>query len=159
MWESFLQLLPPLVLLQLCLKDFQIRVSKRVLNVRISVIIDGQVKNRCTDIYNIAISFCPKCANAHKSNFEACLLCSLFFIIIKQLFKKQWGFYRPGVCLSACWDTTPQEQVPLGAGIPSTRHHPWEQTSPLRSACWEKRSTSGRYASYWNAILFPNEFH
>ena len=35
-----------------------------------------------------------------------------------------------GVCLSACWDTTP----------PST-------------AYWEIRSMSGWYASYWNAIL------
>ena len=34
------------------------------------------------------------------------------------------------------------------AGIP-----PPEDT-PLRSACWEIRSPSGRYASYWNAILF-----
>ena len=45
-----------------------------------------------------------------------------------------------GVCLSACWDT------PLGAD------------PPLRSACWEIRSTSGRYASYWNAILFSWNF-
>ena len=42
---------------------------------------------------------------------------------------------------------------------PQTRHphlgpgtHPREQT-PLCSACWEIRSTSGRYASYWNAIF------
>ena len=36
------------------------------------------------------------------------------------------------------------------AGIP-----PHEQTPPPGSrACWEIRSTSGRYASYWNAILF-----
>ena len=28
--------------------------------------------------------------------------------------------------------------------------------TPLRSACWEIRSTSGRYASYWNAILLVN---
>ena len=45
-----------------------------------------------------------------------------------------------GVCLSACWDTIPS---------PGTRY-------PLHSACWEIRSTSGRYASYWNAILFHN---
>ena len=38
-----------------------------------------------------------------------------------------------GVCLSACWDTTP----------------PWEQTPPPRSRhCW------GWYASYRNAFLF-----
>ena len=40
------------------------------------------------------------------------------------------------------------------AGIP----HPPEQTTPgvdppWRRACWEIRSTRGRYASYWNAIL------
>ena len=36
---------------------------------------------------------------------------------------------------------------PLRADTPQSRH-------PLRSACWEIRSTSGRYASYWNAILY-----
>ena len=52
-----------------------------------------------------------------------------------------------------------------GADTPQTRHPPgpgtpWEQTPPrpgtpsLHSACWEIRSTSGRYTSYWNAILF-----
>ena len=40
-----------------------------------------------------------------------------------------------GVCLSACWDTTPQEQTPpedqtpLGADTPPD-HTPWEQTPP-----------------------------
>ena len=28
-----------------------------------------------------------------------------------------------------------------------------EQTPPRSSACWEIRTTSGRYASYWNAYL------
>ena len=41
----------------------------------------------------------------------------------------------------------PPDQAPL-------RHrHPQDQPPPLRSACREIRSTSGRYASYWNAIL------
>ena len=40
-----------------------------------------------------------------------------------------------GVCLSACWDTTPPPPPP------------WS------TAYWEIWSTSGRYASYWNAIL------
>ena len=50
---------------------------------------------------------------------------------------------RGGVCLSACWDTT----------HPSPQHPPWYQAPPPSRACWEIRSTSGRYASYWNAIL------
>ena len=29
-----------------------------------------------------------------------------------------------------------------------------EAGTPQRSACWEIWATSGRYASYWNAILF-----
>ena len=88
-----------------------------------------------------------------------------------------------GVCLRACWDTiprppgpgTPQDQVPPpGPGTPPRTRHPlgsrpsppgsrhpcWEQTPPLgtgspppHSDCWEIRSTSGWYASYWNAIL------
>ena len=40
---------------------------------------------------------------------------------------------------------------------PRSRHTP-RSRDPLRSACWEKRSTSGRYASYWNAILFHHTF-
>ena len=35
-----------------------------------------------------------------------------------------------------------RQASPLGADPPS----------PQRSACWEIRATSGRYASYWNAI-------
>ena len=31
-----------------------------------------------------------------------------------------------------------------------------EQTPPKSSACWEIRATSGRYASYWNAILWES---
>ena len=60
-----------------------------------------------------------------------------------------------------------REQTPPGADTPRTRYPPpeqtpcplgpgtphWEQTNPRRSTCWEIRSTSGRYASYWNAIL------
>ena len=46
-------------------------------------------------------------------------------------------FTERGGCLSAYWGTTPRDQAP-----------PW------CSACWEIRSTRGRYASYWNPILF-----
>ena len=47
-----------------------------------------------------------------------------------------------------------------GANTPSRNQTPREHTPPpgadppLRSACWEIRATSGRYASYWNAYLF-----
>ena len=44
----------------------------------------------------------------------------------------------------------PRTRHPPGADPPGTRHPPPEQSR----ACWEIRSTSGRYASYWNAILF-----
>ena len=51
-----------------------------------------------------------------------------------------------------------------GADTPQSRHLPQEQTPPKQTppwsrhpppcrACWEIRSTRGRYASYWNAIL------
>ena len=84
-----------------------------------------------------------------------------------------------GVCLSACWDTTPLNQAPPGADTPQSRHPheaphppgsrhtplrgagtnppPPEQTLPLHCACWEIRPTSGRYASYWNAILLGSD--
>ena len=65
------------------------------------------------------------------------------------------------------WSRHPQEQAPPGTRYPSPRSRhppPRDQAHPpgadppgsrphLRSACWEIRSTSGRYASYWNAIL------
>ena len=35
---------------------------------------------------------------------------------------------------------------------------PGPGTPPRRRACWEIRSMRGRYASYWNAILFVTEF-
>ena len=62
-----------------------------------------------------------------------------------------------GVCLSACWGAPlwdqappPQDRHPSG-----TRHTPpGPGTHPSRSrACWEIRSTSGWYASYWNAFF------
>ena len=72
----------------------------------------------------------------------------------------------------------PQEQTPPGAGTPpradtpSREQTPPEQTPPgcrhppQRRACWERQSTRGRYASYWNAILlilfsclYVSEFH
>ena len=76
-----------------------------------------------------------------------------------------------GVCLSACWGTTPQEQTPPlaadppGPGTPPKSRHPLGPGTPPGadprstrhpppcSACWKIRSTSGRYASYWNAIF------
>ena len=70
---------------------------------------------------------------------------------------------RGGVCLSACWDTTSWVQgTSQGPGHPPRTRHPPSGSgmplpqgpgTPLRSACWEIRSTSGLYASYWNAIL------
>ena len=50
--------------------------------------------------------------------------------------------------------------TPLGLDTPWDQAlPPWEQTSPLGSACWEIRATSGRYASYWNAILLSVSFY
>ena len=60
--------------------------------------------------------------------------------------------------------TPPQDQAPPGsrhhpADPPESRHPPGPGTPgsrhpPGAGACWEIRSTGGRYASYWNAILF-----
>ena len=52
----------------------------------------------------------------------------------------------------------PPRSRPPRAGPPWSRHPPQEQAPPWirppqRSACWEIRATSGRYASYWNAIM------
>ena len=59
-----------------------------------------------------------------------------------------------GVCLSACWDTSPQEQT-------SQEQTPWNR-HPLRADPSEAdsgiQSMSGRYASYWNAFLYRVSF-
>ena len=47
----------------------------------------------------------------------------------------------------------PLDQAPPGPGSPPDQAAPRTRHPLLRSACWEIRSTSGRYASYWNAIL------
>ena len=49
--------------------------------------------------------------------------------------------------------TLPLDQAPLPDQAPPWNRHPPDQAPPLRSACWEIRSTSGRYAPYWNAIF------
>ena len=49
---------------------------------------------------------------------------------------------------------TPQDQV----HPPEQVHPPGPGTPPRRRACWEIRSMSGWYASYWNAILSKRFF-
>ena len=71
-----------------------------------------------------------------------------------------------GGCLPQCMlgYIPPGSRHPPGADThPKSRHpqsrHPPEQTPSNRRACWEIRSTRGRYASYWNAILFLETFN
>ena len=45
-------------------------------------------------------------------------------------------------------DPPPQEQTPLEQSPPKG------QIPPRSRPCWEIRATSGRYAYYWNAILY-----
>ena len=83
--------------------------------------------------------------------------------------------FTGGVCLSTCRDATPPRQgapparqTPLARRPPLQGDPPGKQTPPTRqtplpplasrppplcSACWEIRSTSMQYASYWNAVL------
>ena len=82
-----------------------------------------------------------------------------------------------GGCLPQCMlgYTSPQSRPPLGADTPQTRQtpprirqtpHPPDQADtpprpgrhPPREAYSSIRSTSGRYASYWNAFLFTIVF-
>ena len=53
----------------------------------------------------------------------------------------------------------PQAGTPPWAGTAPSKYtprlvHPHGQVPPGSSACWEIRTTSGRYASYWNAFLY-----
>ena len=68
-----------------------------------------------------------------------------------------------GFCLNACWDTTPSpwEQTPPLPGAdtttpPRSRHPP--RSRPPPEADFSIRSTSSRYASYWNAFLYEKNF-
>ena len=51
-------------------------------------------------------------------------------------------------------EQTPPRADPLGADPPGSRHPP--RSRPPQSRPPGIRSTSGRYASYWNAFLFEN---
>ena len=49
---------------------------------------------------------------------------------------------------------------PLGLSThPGTKYTPRTKYTPQRRACWEIRSTRGRYAFYWNAILVGYFLH
>ena len=94
-----------------------------------------------------------------------------------QYIHKTFLFYRPqrscegyvlqasvcpqgGVCLSACWDTPPGADTPLGVDTPQhtppgADTHTLEQTSPGSRHPPPRRDghCCGGYASYWNAFL------
>ena len=100
--------------------------------------------------------------NSQQSTFKpiTCVFTGRNEVVAKEMFlqvcvcPQGWE----GVCLSACWDATPPgtRQTPPGPG-----RHPWDQAgtppdqagTPLQQADSSIRSTSGRYASYWNAFL------
>ena len=80
-------------------------------------------------------------------------LCSL------PLANEVWGKVIFFTCLSVCswgstWTGTPLVGTPPWQVQPPWQVDPPAGTPPWSSACWEIRSTSGRYASYWNAFLF-----
>ena len=52
------------------------------------------------------------------------------------------------------WADTPWEQTPIPrADTPPWSRHPQSRQPPTSNACWEIRTTSGWYTSYWNAYL------
>ena len=56
-----------------------------------------------------------------------------------------------GVCLSACWDTTPLGSTPPQEAHPLEAHTTTRPPPPDGCRC-------GRYASYWNAFLWEMNF-
>ena len=66
---------------------------------------------------------------------------------------------------SVCQEFCSQGGMPhciLGYHPRPGKEKPRATQTPLHSACWEIRSTSGRYASYWNAfccIFIPQKLH
>ena len=59
-----------------------------------------------------------------------------------------------GIHTSSWEQTLPLKQTPPLEQTPPQSGHPMGADTPWNSACWEIQTTSGRYASYWNAILF-----
>ena len=107
--------------------------------------------------------------------------CMLGYIHIPLEQTPPWSRHSPGADMPPGADTLPpgsrhsplNRHAPLGADTPPPGVDPppgadtsLEQTPPPRSrhapppwrACWEIRSTRGRYASYWNAILLAKIF-
>ena len=66
-------------------------------------------------------------------------------------------FYPPSRADTPPTSRHPRSRHPPDQAPPGSKHPPPESRPPprppKRSACWEIRATSGRYASYWNAIL------
>ena len=84
--------------------------------------------------------FTPVCHSVHRGGLPQCML----------------GYHPPRE--QSPLEQTPQSRHPLGQTPP-----PPEQTPPKQTPPWEQtppeadssiRSTSGRYASYWNAFLY-----
>ena len=98
-------------------------------------------------IHTLTLPFCTYLPPAN----EVCE--GYVFTCVCQSFCSQGG----GVCLSACLDTPPGTDPPRHPpGTPPAHPaltHP-SGKPPRRRACWEIWSMRGRYASYWNAILF-----
>ena len=66
--------------------------------------------------------------------------------------------FTEGVCLSACWDTTPQRQTPGGRHTPQETGPPDADPPEAGTPTGGRhnpgiQSMSGQYTSYWNAFL------
>ena len=72
----------------------------------------------------------------------------------RKCFYRCVSVHRGGVCLSACWDA-----IPPDGGTPPGPGRPPPDGEPPREADSSIRSTSGRYASYWNAFLLCNNLY
>ena len=102
---------------------------------------------------------------------EKQVLILLGHILLPPATKLGQGYVFTGVCdsvhrggLPQCMLGYPPEQTPLQsrhppeADTPLPREQtPPDQTPPHRRACWEIRSTRGRYAPYWTAILLQEK--
>ena len=66
------------------------------------------------------------------------------------------GYHPPPGSRHPPWSRTPPDQTPPGADPPRSRHPP--RADPPRESDSSIRSTSGRYASYWNAFWFSCSF-
>ena len=71
-------------------------------------------------------------------NSQYMLVTSCNEVVVKVVFTHVCDSVHRGVCLSARWDTTPQEQTPRRADAPWEQTPPWSRHPPGADTPWSR---------------------